>query len=178
MDGGKQHTVALQTHHLPGRQIHDGGQGLAHQFLRLIELVDTGEDLPVGAGAVIQREAQQLIGLFHGFAGLDLHHPEIGLAEGVEVHRFGELRLHLHVGLLRLLSGGFGGFQVRKSLVQIQTGEQVFTLDHGSGLRQFAPEVRRLPGPGLRAHADLGEELFHALRHEGGQQDTADAGGF
>ena len=85
-----------KAHHLPGRQIHDGGQGLAHQFLRLIELVDAGEDLPVGAGAVIQREAQQLVGLFHGFAGLDLHHPEIGLAEGVEVHRFGELRLHLH----------------------------------------------------------------------------------
>ena len=140
--------------------------------------MDAGEDLPVGAGAVIQREAQQLVRLFHGFAGLDLHHPEIGFAEGVEVHRFGELRLHLHVRLLCLLSGGFGGFQVRKSLVQIQTGEQVFTLDHGSGLRQFAPEVRRLPGPGLRAHTDLGEELFHALRHEGGQQDTADAGGF
>ena len=140
--------------------------------------MDTGEDLPVGAGAVIQREAQQLVGLFHGFAGLDLHHPEIGLAEGVEVHRFGELRLHLHVGLLCLLSGGFGGFQLCKSLVQIQTGEQVFALDHGSGLRQLAPEVRRLPGPGLRTYADLGEELFHALGHEGGQQDTADAGGF
>ena len=46
-DGGKQHTVALQTHHLPGRQIHDGGQSFAYQFLRLIELVDTGEDLSV-----------------------------------------------------------------------------------------------------------------------------------
>ena len=140
--------------------------------------MDAGEDLPVGAGAVIQREAQQLVGLFHGFAGLDFHHPEIGLAEGVEVHRFGELRLHLHGGLLRLFSSGFGGFQLCKSLIQVQTGEQVFTLDHGGGLRQFAPEVRRLPGPGLRTYADLGEELFHALRHEGGQQDTADAGGF
>ena len=30
----------LQAHHLPGRQVHDGHQGLAHQLLRLVELVD------------------------------------------------------------------------------------------------------------------------------------------
>ncbi|CAN4001192.1 hypothetical protein ICNMLN_ICNMLN_06540, partial [Dysosmobacter welbionis] len=86
VDGGDQHAVALQAHHLPGRQVHNGDQGLAHQILRLIPLVDAGEDLPVHTGAVIQSESQQLLTLLHGIAGLHLHRPEIGLAEGVKIH--------------------------------------------------------------------------------------------
>ena len=54
--GGEKHPLALLAHHLPGGQVHDGHQGLAHQVLGLVVHGDAGEDLPVGAGAVVQGE--------------------------------------------------------------------------------------------------------------------------
>ena len=105
--GGDEHTAGLDAHHGPGREVRDGDAGLAHQLLRLIILVDAGEDHP--AGAVVQNELQELLGLLHGFAFLDLHGPEIGLAEGVEIHQVGEQRFDLHVGEVDLLLHDRGG---------------------------------------------------------------------
>lgn len=109
MDGGDQHTAGVDAHHGSGGQVGDGDAGLAHQLLRLIILVDAGEDHPVRAGAVVQNELQELLGLLHGLAFLDLHGPEIGLAEGVEIHQVGEQRFDLHVGEVDLLLHDRGG---------------------------------------------------------------------
>ena len=56
MHGGDEHTAGLDAHHGPGREVRDGDAGLAYQLLRLIILVDAGEDHPVRAGAVVQNE--------------------------------------------------------------------------------------------------------------------------
>ena len=107
--GGDEHTAGLDAHHGPGREVRDGDAGLAYQLLRLIILVDAGEDHPVRAGAVVQNELQELLGLLHGLAFLDLHGPEIGLGEGVEIHQVGEQRFDLHVGEVDLLLHDRGG---------------------------------------------------------------------
>ena len=52
VDGGDDHAAGIDAHHLPGGKVGDGNEGLAHQFLRLVGIVDTTEDDPVGAGAV------------------------------------------------------------------------------------------------------------------------------
>lgn len=98
VDGGDNHAAGINAHHLPGRQIGDGNEGLAHQLLRLVGIVDTAEDDPVTAGAVVQGKLQKLLGLLHRLAGLDLHRPEVGLGEGFKVHKLGEQRLNFHLG--------------------------------------------------------------------------------
>ena len=89
VDSGDQHTAGLLTHHLTGRQVHNSNQGLADQLLGLVVLGNAGEDLTVGAGAVVQGKLQQLVALLDILTVLDLHRPEIGLAEGVEIHVLG-----------------------------------------------------------------------------------------
>ena len=107
--GGDEHTAGLDAHHGPGREIGDCNAGLSNQLLRLIIFVDAGEDHPIRAGAVVQNELQELLGLLHGFAFLDLHGTEIGLGEGVEIHQVGEQRFDLHVGEVDLLLHDRGG---------------------------------------------------------------------
>ncbi len=109
VNSGEQHTAGINAHHGPGRQVRDSDAGLAHQLLRLIILVDAGEDHPIRAGAVVQNELQELLGLLHGLAFLDLHGPEIGLGEGVKIHQVGEQRFDLHVGEVDLLLHDRGG---------------------------------------------------------------------
>ena len=91
--GGDQHAAGGNSHHLPRRQVQDGDGRLADQLLRLVVLVDAGEDDAVRAAAVVQGELQQLVGLLHRLAVLDLHGAEIGLQKRIEVY------LVLHIGL-------------------------------------------------------------------------------
>ena len=109
MHGGDEHTAGIDTHHRARREVRDSDAGLAYQLLRLIILVDAGEDHPIRAGAVVQNELQELFGLLHGFAFLNLHGTEIGLGEGVEIHQVGEQRFNLHVGEVDLLLHDRGG---------------------------------------------------------------------
>ena len=110
VNGGDQHAAALDAHHGSGGQIHDGDAGLADEGLGLIEGVDAAENRAGGAGAVVQGELQQLLGLLHGLAVQNLHSPEIGLGEGLEIHLIGEQRLNDHVGEVDdLLCGRCGG---------------------------------------------------------------------
>ena len=137
MDGGDEHAAGVNAHHLPGRQVRNGDQCLAHQLLGLIGVVDAAEDHPVGAGAVVQDEFQQLFALGHGRAFLHLHCPEVGPAEGLEIHEVGEQRLDLHLGKIdsrrgRLHLGGAGLGRVRRLLLFLRAlglhcGEQ-FTV--------------------------------------------------
>ena len=60
MDGRDQHPAGVDAHHLARGEVGDGDGGLAHQLFRLIVGVDAAEDHPVGAGAVVQDELQQL----------------------------------------------------------------------------------------------------------------------
>ena len=55
MDSGDQHTARLEAHHLTRRQVDNRDQRLTDQLLGLIILRNAGEDLTVGAGAVVQR---------------------------------------------------------------------------------------------------------------------------
>ena len=103
VDGGDQHTLGVDAHHLSGGQIGDGDAGLAYQLFRLVVIVDAGEDHPVLAGAVVQEEFQKLLGLLDGLAFLDLHGPVVGLGEGFKVHKVLEQRLDFHVGKVDLL---------------------------------------------------------------------------
>ena len=98
VDGGEQHAAALLPHHLAGGKVDNGYQGLAHQFLRLVVHGDAGEDLAVSPGTVVQDEPEELGALFHALTRLDLHGPEVALAEGVEVHALLGKGLHLHGG--------------------------------------------------------------------------------
>ena len=63
MDSGQQHAVGLTAHHLSGGQVGNGHQGLADELLRLVELGNAGQNLAINAGAVVQSELQQLVGL-------------------------------------------------------------------------------------------------------------------
>lgn len=47
------HAAGVDSHHLAGRQVGNGDQGLAHQLLRLIGLMDAAQDHTVSAGAVV-----------------------------------------------------------------------------------------------------------------------------
>ena len=98
MHGRDQHTAGINAHHGAGRQVRGSDAGLSNQLFRLIILVDAGEDHPVRAGAVVQNELQELLGLLHGFAFLNLYGTEIALGEGVKIHLILEQRLDLHVG--------------------------------------------------------------------------------
>ena len=110
VDGGDEHTARVDAHHLARGQVDDGDGGLTDQLLRLIILVNSGEDDTVGAGAVVEDELQELLALLHRLAGLDLHGAEVGLAECVEVDIVGKERLDLHLGEVDLLlRGGSGG---------------------------------------------------------------------
>ena len=108
VDGGKEHTAGIDTHHRARRQVGDGNQRLADQFFRLIERMNAGENHAVGTGAVVQRELEQLLALFHRFAGFDLHRAEIALGEGFKIHVIREQRLDFH--LAEIDDRLFGGF--------------------------------------------------------------------
>ena len=96
--GAYQHAAGVDAHHGPGGQVGYCYAGLAHQLFRLIVLMDAAEDDPVGTAAVVQSELQELLALLHGLAGFHLHRPEVGLAEGVEVHEVCKEGLYLHLG--------------------------------------------------------------------------------
>ena len=140
-------------------------------------MVDAGDDDAVSAAAVIQRELQQLVGLLHRFAVLDLHGPEIGLQEGVKVHLLLHIGLQLDGGQGGLLLGLLHGVQLRQRLLGVHAGEQVLALGHLHLGGQSAPGVGLLPGVILGGSADLHKDLVAALRHHGGQQGGADADG-
>ena len=101
--GGNQHAAGVDAHHGPRREVDDGNAGLAHELFRLVIGVNAGENHAVRAGAVIERELQELLRLMHSLTRLDLHGAEIGLAERVKVHEIGKQRLDLHVGKVDLL---------------------------------------------------------------------------
>ena len=170
VDGGDQHTAALLAHHLPGRQVHDGNKGLADQLLGLIVGGDAGEDLTIRAGAVVQREFQQLLGLLHGLAVLDLDGTEVGLAESIEVHALLGEGLHLHSGESGLPGLSLDGLQLRKLLLHVDAGEEVLALLHLGVQRQSAPFGGAVPGLAGGVGADLGEDLGAGVGHEGREQ--------
>ncbi len=62
--------------------------------------MNTGEDGTVGAGAVVERKVQQLLGLLDGLACLDLHGAEVALGEGIEVDELLEQRLNGDLGVI------------------------------------------------------------------------------
>jgi len=177
MHGGNEHAAGGDTHHLPGGEIQNGHGGLAHQVLRLIIMVDAGDDGAVGAGAVVQGEFQELIALFHRFTGLDLHGPEVGAAEGVEVYLLLLEGLHLQGGQVSLFLGLLHGVQLRQSLGGVDAGEEGLALGNRGGRIQMAPGFGALPGAAALAGTDLVKDLAAAVGHEGGQQDGADAHG-
>ena len=77
MDSREQHAAALVAHHLARGQVDDGYKRLADEVFRLVPLVDAGEDLTVGAGAVVEREAQELVALLDRFSGFDRDGAEV-----------------------------------------------------------------------------------------------------
>ena len=174
VDGGDQHTAGGNTHHLPGRQVQNGDGRLADKLLRLVILVDAGEDDAVGAAAVVQRELQQLVGLLHRLAVLDLHGAEVGLQERVKVHVLGHVGLQLHGGESRLLLRLLHGVELGKCLVHIDTGEQVLALGDGGVGGQDAPDVGVVPAAAAVAGSQLGEDLLAGVGHDGQQEGGAD----
>ncbi len=67
--------------------------------------MDARQDGAVGAGAVVERELQQLLALRHGDAFLHLHGAEIGLAERIEIDLVLEHRLDDHIREVDWLGG-------------------------------------------------------------------------
>ena len=171
MDGAEEHTAGGLAHHLSGGQVGDGHQGLAHQLLRLVELGNAGKNLPVGAGTVVQSEAQQLVALLHIFTGLHLHGPEFIFAEGVEIHAFFGVRLDFDGGL------GLGQlFQSSQLLLHVDSGEQGRAGNRSHIRRQHAEFIQAVPIHGRTAQTAA--DFRSGVRHEGGQQACADPHGF
>ena len=137
--------------------------------------MDAGEYLAVGTRAVVEDELQELVGLLHGLAALDLDGAEVALAEGVEVDLFLGLRLYLDGGqsgaaglLLKL-------FELGELLVKVDAREERIALRDGDVGGQAAPDGGLVPAGLLALGAYLGEGLLAAFRHEGHQQAGADA---
>jgi len=97
VNGREQHAAGVDAHHRARRQIGDSDAGLADQLLRLVILMNAAQNDAVLAGSVIQNELQELLGLLHRFAFLDLHSAEIALGEGLKINEILEQRLDLHV---------------------------------------------------------------------------------
>ena len=114
VDGAEEHTAGLNAHHGPGRQIRNGDAGLADQVFRLIIGVDSAQNRPILAAAVVQSELQELLGLLHRLAIQHLNGTEIRLGEGVEIRLILEQRLNDHIGKVDLLrlGGRFGAASV------------------------------------------------------------------
>ena len=129
MDGRDEHTAGVDAHHGAGREIGDGDADLAHQFLRLIILMNAAQDDAILAGTVVERELEQLLRLLHGFAGLDLHSTEIALGEGVKIHEIGKQRLDLHIGKIDLLLHcgrcGLGRFGLLVGIQRLHGGDKI-----------------------------------------------------
>ena len=177
MGGGEQHTAALETHHLARRQVDDGDQRLANELLRLVPLVDAGEDLAVGAGAVVKCEAQQLIALLHGFAGFDLDDAEVGSAEGVEIDLLLRQRLGLQRGERGLLLRLLNGLQLGERLFHVDAREDGLALVDGDACAQAAPFGGAVPIATVCRRANLREDLLAGGGNERREQDGADADG-
>ena len=100
VDSREQHAAALKSHHLARGQVDDGDERLADELFGLVPLVDAGEDLAVGAGAVVERKVQQLLGLLDGLACLDLHGAEVALGEGIKVDELLKQWLDGNLGII------------------------------------------------------------------------------
>ena len=137
--------------------------------------MDAGEDLAVGAGAVVKREFEQLVGLFDRLAGLDLHSPKIRLAERVKVDLFGKIRLNLQRGKQALELLLMELFEFRQRFFRVHTREDGVSLVDRHGLGEFAPYVRGIPDLNVSACPDLREDLLAGRGDERKQQRCADA---
>ena len=181
VDGGNQHALALLAHHLARGQVDNGHQGLADKLLRLIPFGDAGQNLPVSARAVVQGELQQLVGLLHVLAVLHLDGPEVGLAEGVEVHLLLQLGLDLNGGQGGLLGLLLDAVQLGQLLVHVDAGEQVLPLGDGHSSGEHAPPRGAVPCLAALAAASAGAQLVEdrvgGTGHEGDEQHSADAQG-
>ena len=123
VDSREQHAAALKPHHLARGQVDDGDSGLADELLGLVILVDAGEDDAILACAVVEHKLQQLLGLLHRLARLDLDGAEVRLGEGVKVDLVSEQRLDLDLGEvddLPLLHFGGSGFRLVGLLGHVQ----------------------------------------------------------
>ena len=123
MHGGDQHAAGVDAHHLARGQVDDGDSGLADELLGLVILVDAGEDDAILARAVVEHKLQQLLGLLHRLARLDLDGAEVRLGEGVKVDLVSEQRLDLDLGEvddLLLLHFGGSGFRLVGLLGHVQ----------------------------------------------------------
>ena len=85
--------------------------------------MDAGEDDAILARAVVEHKLQQLLGLLHRLARLDLDGAEVRLGEGVKVDLVSEQRLDLDLGEvddLLLLHFGGSGFRLVGLLGHVQ----------------------------------------------------------
>ena len=136
VEGGQEHTAGFHAHHGPGREIGDGHAGLADELLRLVEGVDAREDDARLAGAVVQGELQQLLGLGHGLAVEHLDRAEIALAEGLEIDEILEQGFDLHIGEVDFLFGGHRFFSLLRCLAGLLRGAgKAGTFEIGGPLR-------------------------------------------
>ena len=177
VDGGQEHPARFLPHHLSGRQVDDRGKRLADERLRLIEFCDAGEDLTVCAAAVVEREAQELVGFFHALAGLDLDGAEVGFAEGVEVDLFLQLRLDLNGGQEGLFLLGLEFLQLGKGLGRVNAGRSPRPCGR---MRSAKARPRRWPCPrsGQLRPRRSARNFLAGGRDERQQERRADADGF
>ena len=139
--------------------------------------MDAGQDLPVGAGAVIQGEFQQLVALFHRLAGLHLHRPEITFTEGIKVYALSGKRLQFDGGEGGLFCLQGDSLQFGKFLFRIDPGKQILSPLYRRRGGQGAPASGALPGLEGDPGAQLGKDLFTAFRHKGQEENSAQANG-
>ena len=87
--GAQDHALALNSLEFAGREVGDKAHLLAHQVLGLIPLGDAADDGASGH-AIIDRELQQFVGLFHLLALEDGAHTDVELGKVVDSARGGD----------------------------------------------------------------------------------------
>ena len=126
--------------------------------------MNAGKDGTVGAGAVVQGEVQQLLGLGNGHAVLDLHGAEVALGKGVEVDEILEQRLDDHLGVV------VRGLHGREERARGTRG-----LGHLGGLGSSGTGLGTLLGLHVREQQDVADGRGVGEQHDHAVDADADA---
>ena len=102
--GGKDHTAAFHAAQLGGFQVGNHDHLAAFEVFGLIPQSNARSDGARLAAAVIQRQFQQFLGFFHGFAINHARNTQINLRELVNA----DLRQERNIRRLSFLFGGRG----------------------------------------------------------------------
>ena len=171
VDCRKKHATAVLPHHLAGRQIDYCNEGLTYKILGLVVHCYAGKDLTIGAGTVIKSKLEKFVALLDRLAILYLDYAEVGFAESFEINVFLGEGLNLERRQSGLLCCLGGSFQLGKSFLGVNAGEENVACGNGNVHGQNAEALEAVPT--ILGGADALHDFCAAFGHEGDKQSCA-----